>query len=79
MQDRKTLTVPDNLLCMISGELMHDPVMIESGQTYEKDVILRYIEIQKERADQTKEDWGDEFTDDDYKNFFKCPVTMVKI
>ena len=59
---------------MISGDLLEDPVMIESGQTYERAVIQRYFEIQKERADQEMED--EDFDEDDYLNFFKCPITM---
>ena len=34
--DLKTLFVPDHLLCLISGDLMIDPVTIESGRTYER-------------------------------------------
>ena len=34
--DLKTLFVPDHLLCLISGDLMKDPVTIESGCTYER-------------------------------------------
>ena len=41
----RDLEVPEHLLCQISGDLMTEPVLIESGQTYEKEVILRYIEI----------------------------------
>ena len=32
-----TLDVPDYLLCRISDEMMTDPVIIESGFTYEKE------------------------------------------
>ena len=66
--------MPEHLQCMISGDLLEDPVMIESGQTYERAVIQRYFEIQKERADQEMED--EDFDEDDYLNFFKCPITM---
>ena len=45
------LEVPDNLLCQISGDLMHDPVLIESGQTFEREAIMRYIEVQAENAE----------------------------
>lgn len=34
--DIKKLAVPDHLLCLISGDLMTDPVTIESGRTYER-------------------------------------------
>ena len=32
----KQLFVPDHLLCLITGELMTDPVTLESGKTFEK-------------------------------------------
>ena len=35
--DLNTLDVPDFLLCRISDEMMTDPVIIESGFTYEKE------------------------------------------
>ena len=51
----KDLEVPDNLLCQISGDLMKDPVLIESGMTYEREAILQYIEVQAERAEAERE------------------------
>ena len=36
----KSLFVPDHLLCMIKGDLMTEPVTIESGRTFEKSSIL---------------------------------------
>ena len=55
---------------------MQEPVMIESGKTYEKAIIERYIQIQKGRADFEREEMGDEFDDEDYKNYFMCPITL---
>ena len=34
--DLKTLFVPEHLLCLISGDLMTDPVTLESGRTYDR-------------------------------------------
>ena len=35
-KDIRTLTVPEHLVCMISGEIMYDPVTIESGRTFDR-------------------------------------------
>lgn len=40
----KLLEVPDYLLCRISDELMENPVILESGFTYEKREILRHFQ-----------------------------------
>ena len=55
---------------------MQEPVMIESGKTYERAVIERYIQIQKGRAEFVREEMGDEFGDDDYQRYFMCPTTL---
>ena len=36
--------MPDYLLCRITDELMDEPVILESGFTYEKTEILRHFE-----------------------------------
>merc|ERR1711990_247554 len=40
---RRELEVPDYLLCRITDELMDEPVILESGFTYEKSEILRHF------------------------------------
>lgn len=35
---------PDNLICMISGELMTDPVITATGHTYQRNAIEQWIE-----------------------------------
>ena len=72
----KDLEVPDHLLCQISGDLMKNPVLIESGMTYEREAIERYMEVQAENAEVERQQAGDEFTEDEYRNFFRCPVTQ---
>ena len=73
----KDLSVPDHLICQISGEIMSDPVMITSGQTYERSIITRHFEIKKSQADQEKDELDeDEY---DYDAYFKCPVTQQKV
>lgn len=38
------LTIPDDFLCPISLELMRDPVIVATGQTYERSYIQRWID-----------------------------------
>ena len=45
--DLKKLCVPDHMLCLISQDLMTDPVTIESGKTYERANIVQYFEMRK--------------------------------
>ena len=39
----KDLEVPDFLTCPISDELMEDPVILESGFTYERSSIEKHF------------------------------------
>ena len=47
--DLKKLFVPDHLLCVISGEILLDPVTITSGRTFDRGSILEYFRLQKEK------------------------------
>lgn len=38
------LEVPDYLLCRINDEIMEEPVILESGFTYEKEKILEHFQ-----------------------------------
>ena len=80
--DLKKLFVPDHLLCIISGDLMSEPVTIESGRTFEKASILQYFEVQRilakkqiENADSDLEEERD-LTEAD---FLICPVSLQKV
>ena len=73
------MVIPGHLVCMITGEVMKDPVKIESGQSFEREVITRYFQIQRERAESEKEDMGEGFEDKDYLNYFKCPATQQRV
>lgn len=42
--------MPDHLLCLLSGELMSEPVTLESGRTFERDTIEHYFKVQRETA-----------------------------
>ena len=42
------LEVPRHLVCQITGEIFSDPVMVSSGQTYERQAIITYIELKTE-------------------------------
>jgi len=37
------LEVPDYLLCRITDEIMEEPVILESGFTYERDKIIEHF------------------------------------
>ncbi len=41
--DHKLLDVPDFLKCPISDELMQEPVVIQSGHTYEQEMIKKHF------------------------------------
>ena len=75
----KNLKVPDQLLCSIMGDLMIDPVTIESGRTYERTSIERHFLEQKEKAARVKAnaDSEDEETKDlEEADFMTCPVNL---
>ena len=44
----KSLHVPEFFLCPISGDLMKEPVTLESGRTFEKESTIKYFEVQRE-------------------------------
>ena len=54
---------------------MQDPVMLESGSTFERESILQYFKIKYQTAQQMKEE-EEEF---DEASFFTCPVSMKKV
>ena len=53
--DLKKMFVPDHLLCLITGDLMLDPVTLTSGRTYERTSIVKYFETQRETAQRALE------------------------
>ena len=42
-RDARPLEVPDYLKCPITDELMDEPVVIQSGHTYEKEMIMKHF------------------------------------
>ena len=70
------LKVPDHLTCPLTGEIMVDPVMMTSGQTYERENILQYLEYKKLELKQRIAENDDEF---DRNRFFTCPVSQQVI
>ena len=42
-RDARPLEVPDYLKCPITDDLMEEPVVIQSGHTYEKDMITKHF------------------------------------
>ena len=73
----KDLKVPEPFLCPMTNELMDRPAMIESGVTYEHQVIERYFEqMTRQMEAEQKELDEDEF---DQASYFKCPVTKKRV
>ena len=54
VKNQKELVIPDYLICPIAGDLMTDPVLIQSGQTFERSVIEKHFEMQTERAEKKR-------------------------
>ena len=48
--------MPDYLLCRITDELMDEPVLLESGFTYEKEVIIKHFQTNGNFDPMTRED-----------------------
>ncbi|VFQ66536.1 unnamed protein product [Cuscuta campestris] len=51
----KTATVPDDFLCPISLELMRDPVIVATGQTYERSYIQKWIDCGNTTCPKTRQ------------------------
>ena len=45
VEDARKLDVPDFLKCTISDEIMKDPVIIQSGHTYEREMIEKHFRM----------------------------------
>ena len=43
----KDWVLPDRLCCPISGDIMEDPVILSSGQSYERESIERYLKLKR--------------------------------
>ena len=52
---------------------MEDPVMLQSGVTFNREEIEAHFRLQRERFERLTEEPDSDF---DEANFFKCPVTM---
>ena len=66
-------------MCQISGDLMHEPMLIQSGMTFEREVIERYFKVQRDRYQQQLDEYGDESDDVDKNDYFKCPITQKPV
>ncbi|XP_010427916.1 PREDICTED: U-box domain-containing protein 10 [Camelina sativa] len=49
------LTIPEDFLCPISLELMKDPAIVSTGQTYERSYIQRWIDCGNLRCPKTQQ------------------------
>ena len=68
------LVVPYHLYYQMKGEMMDDPVMLESGQTYERAYIEKYFSNKRERLEEDKDD-----SDLDEATYFTCPVSQQPV
>ncbi|KAL4574423.1 hypothetical protein LXL04_021255 [Taraxacum kok-saghyz] len=50
-----TPSIPDDFLCPISLELMRDPVIVSTGQTYERSYIQRWIDCNNTTCPKTQQ------------------------
>ena len=64
--------MPEYLLCPISGDFMKDPVMIQSGQTFERYIIEMHFKMQQEKADKQRAEEDSDFDED---RIFSCPIS----
>ncbi|CAL1405496.1 unnamed protein product [Linum trigynum] len=48
-------TIPDDFLCPISLELMRDPVIVATGQTYERSFIQRWVDAGNKTCPKTQQ------------------------
>ena len=75
----KTLYVPEHLICIISGDLMDDPVTIASGCTFERQFIEQHFEVQRAKAQKAIREL-DSDNEEEVKisesDFMTCPKTM---
>ncbi|KAJ6429853.1 hypothetical protein OIU84_021289 [Salix udensis] len=51
----ETLKIPNDFLCPISLELMRDPVIVATGQTYERSCIQRWIDTGNSTCPKTQQ------------------------
>ncbi|KAL5553390.1 hypothetical protein UlMin_040791 [Ulmus minor] len=49
------IVIPDDFLCPISLELMRDPVIVSTGQTYERSYIQRWIDCGNKTCPKTQQ------------------------
>lgn len=56
---------------------MEDPVIIESGRTFEREEIVKYFERQSEL--QKKQDDQGEDSDAEKCNFLRCPISLQPV
>ena len=50
------MEIPDHLVCKITDDLMTEPVMLTSGFTYEKEIILKHFQVNGNNDPLTRED-----------------------
>ena len=71
--------IPEHLVCKLSGQLYSDPVLISSGQTFERRDIVRYFDIARERAERDKIEEAVPAEEYDESSYFVCPATSQPV
>ncbi|KAH7863672.1 hypothetical protein Vadar_020577 [Vaccinium darrowii] len=54
-ETQKSIIIPDDFRCPISLELMKDPVIVSTGQTYERSCIEKWLEAGHETCPKTQQ------------------------
>ena len=84
VKDIKKLNVPDHLVCLISGEIMFDPVTIESGRTFEREFINMFFKSQTELMERARVEYDPDDEENQGRPFNKadylfCPVNRTPV
>ena len=72
IKTQKELQVPEYFVCPVAGDLMTEPVLFQSGQTYERSAIIQHFDACEEKAEQQRKDEDSDF---DEERIYTCPVT----
>ena len=70
----KQLELPEHLKCELCDDLMEEPILIESGRTFDRFMIDQHFDKERKEAqrDNALRQPGDDY---DESSFFSCPST----
>ena len=75
----KELQIPQHLLCLITGDFMKEPVMIESGMTYEKAMIEQCFHFQEQQYELDRQEEQAAYDAEKALSYIKCPATSMVV